>query len=261
MFNQKLYIMVNILYLSLIPFKIIFFVILLIFGIFILKNTNGDGNVTTLIIIFFKFIVQFLMSYDIDISIEDYNKYMRYLYSDEKFICIFNHISSLDGFLLLSTFPKMGIVLNKQKVFDYIGYDDESNSKSGSIFVNEYKKSNVTTKIKETIYNRKKGQSILFISPTYALPDTEDNISKFIKKGAFVNKSKILPIIIKYEDFSIIYNCEHENVLASIFKLFLFENYKIKIKIGDMIDPDENESIEQYKERVYDIMNEQYKEI
>jgi hypothetical protein len=93
------------------------------------------------------------------------------------------------------------------------------------------------------------------------LPDKEDNISKFIKKGAFVSKSKILPIIIKYEDYSIIYNYEHENVLASIFKLFLFENYKIKIKIGNMIDTKENESIEQYRDRVYEIMNQLYKEI
>tara|TARA_B110001450_G_scaffold44161_1_gene40705 strand:+ start:710 stop:1471 length:762 start_codon:yes stop_codon:yes gene_type:complete len=253
--------MVNILHYILIPFKIIFFVILLIIGIFLLKNTNGDGNVTTLIIVFFKFVVHYLMSFNIEISDKDYNKYMKYVYSDEKFICVFNHITTLDGFILLSTFPKMGIVLNKQKVFDYIGYDDGSNSKSGSIFVNEDKKSNVTTKIKETIYNRKKGQSALFISPTYTLPDEENNISKFIKKGAFVSKSKILPIIIKYEDYSIIYNYEHENVLASIFKLFLFENYKIKIKIGDMIDPSENESIEEYKERVYHIMNEQYKDI
>ena len=253
--------MVNILHYILIPFKIIFFVILLIIGIFLLKNTNGDGNVTTLIIVFFKFVVHYLMSFNIEISDKDYNKYMKYVYSDEKFICVFNHITTLDGFILLSTFPKMGIALNKQKVFDYIGYDDGSNSKSGSIFVNEDKKSNVTTKIKETIYNRKKGQSALFISPTYTLPDEENNISKFIKKGAFVSKSKILPIIIKYEDYSIIYNYEHENVLASIFKLFLFENYKIKIKIGDMIDPSENESIEEYKERVYHIMNEQYKDI
>lgn len=254
--------MVNVLHHILIPFKIIFFVILLIIGIFLLKNTNGDGNVTTLIIIFFKVVVHCLMSFNIEISDEDYNKYMRYLYSDEKYLCIFNHISTLDGFILLSTFPKMGIVLNKQKVFDYIGYDDESNSKSGSIFVNEDKKSNVTTKIKETIYNRKKGQSVLFISPdANTLPDEENNISKFIKKGAFISKSKILPIIIKYEDYSIIYNYEHENVLASIFKLFLFENYKIKIKVGDMIVPNENESIEEYKERVYHIMNEQYKDI
>ena len=202
------------------------------------------------------------MSFNIEISDSDYNKYMRYLYSDEKYLCIFNHISILDGFILLSTFPKMGIVLYKQKVFDYIGYDDESNSKSGSIFVNEDKTGNVTTKIKETIYNREKGQSVLFISPdANTLPDKEDNISKFIKKGAFVSKSKILPIIIKYEDYSVIYNPKQESVLESFLKLFLFENYKIKIKVCDMINAHENESIEEYRDRVYVIMNEQYKEM
>ena len=254
--------MVNILHYILIPFKIILFVVLIILGICVLKNTNEDGNVTTLIIIFFKFVLHYLMSFNIEISDSDYNKYMRYLYSDEKFICVFNHITTLDGLILLSTFPKMGIVLYRQKFFDYIGYDDESNSKLGSIFVNEDKKSNVTTKIKETIYNRKKGQSVLFISPdANTLPDEENNISKFIKNGAFVSKSKILPIIIKCEDYSIIYNYEHENFLASFFKLFLFENHKIKIKVGDIIDPNENESIEEYRDRVYLIMNEQYKDI
>lgn len=254
--------MVNVLHYILIPFKIILFVILIILGICLLKNTNGDSNITTLIIIFFKIVVHYLMFFNIEISDSDYNEYMRYLYSEEKYLCIFNHISILDGFILLSTFPKMGIVLYKQKVFDYIGYDDESNSKSGSIFVNMNEKTNVASKIKETIYNRKKGQSVLFISPdANTLPDKEDNISKFIKKGAFVSKSKILPIIIKYEDYSIIYNPEHESVLESFFKLFLFENYKIKIKVCDMIDPSENESIEEYKERVYHIMNEQYKDI
>tara|TARA_Y100000389_G_scaffold19600_1_gene16954 strand:+ start:8 stop:772 length:765 start_codon:yes stop_codon:yes gene_type:complete len=254
--------MVNVLHYILIPFKIILFVILIILGIYILKSTNNDGNITTLIIVFFKFVLHFLLSYNIEISDEDYNKYMRYLYSEEKFLCVFNHISILDGLILLSTFPKMGIVLYKQKFFDYIGYDDESNSKSGSIFVNGDKKSSVTTKIKETIYNREKGQSVLFISPdANTLPDKEDNISKFIKKGAFVSKSKIFPIIIKYEDYSIIYNPEHEGVLESFLKLFLFENYKIKIKVCDMINACENESIEEYKERVYHIMNEQYKDI
>jgi hypothetical protein len=254
--------MVNILYLSLIPFKIILFVILIILGICVLKNTNSDCNITTLIIVFFKFVVHYLMYFNIEISDNDYNKYMRYLYSGEKYLCIFNHISILDGFILFSTFPKMGIVLYKNKVFDYIGYDDESNSKSGSIFVNDDKKSSVTTKIKETIYNRKKGQSVLFISPdANKLPDKEDNMSKFIKKGAFVSKSKILPIIIKYEDYSMIYNPEHESVLESFFKLFLFENYKIKIKVCDMIDPSENEGIEEYRDKVYVIMNQLYKEM
>ena len=77
-----------------------------------------------------------------------------------------------------------------------------------------------------------------------------------------VNKSKILPIIIKYEDDTLDYNKElGESVIDAYFKLFLVENYKIKIKVGDIINPDKNESIEEYKNRVYNIMNREYKEL
>ena len=67
-------------------------------------------------IIFFKIFV-YILSYKIDISDNDYNKYMEYLYSDEKYICAFNHISLLDGFLLFATFPKIGVVVNKHKFY------------------------------------------------------------------------------------------------------------------------------------------------
>ena len=33
------------------------------------------------------------------------------------------------------------------------------------------------------------------------------------------------------------------------------------MKIGDMIEPSDKESVEEYKNRVYNIMNEQYKNI
>ena len=99
--------MINVIHYILIPFKIILFVILIIIAIYILRHTDDDGNITTLIIVFFKFVLHYLMSYNIEISDEDYNKYMRYLYSDEKFLCVFNHISTIDGPVLLSTFPKI----------------------------------------------------------------------------------------------------------------------------------------------------------
>ena len=50
----------------------------------------------------------------------DYNKYMRYLYSDEKYLCVFNHVSTLDGLALLKYhFLKWGFVLYKQKFEEY----------------------------------------------------------------------------------------------------------------------------------------------
>ena len=254
--------MINVIHYILIPFKIILFVILIIIAIYILRHTDDDGNITTLIIVFFKFVLHYLMSYNIEISDEDYNKYMRYLYSDEKFLCVFNHISIVDGFALLSTFPKIGFVLNKQNLFDYINYDDLANKKMGGIFVDMEKKTNVTSKINEAINNRKSGSNILFISPSEGiLPSEPENISYFTRKGAFVNKTKILPILLKFPDNSIIYNFNYETILESFIKIFLQENYNIKIKVGDMINSYENESVEEYKNRVYEIMNQQYKEM
>jgi len=254
--------MINVLHYILIPFKIILFVILIILGIYILKHTNGDSNITTLIIVFYKLVVHYLMSYNIEISDEDYNKYMKYLYSDEKFLCVFNHVSTVDGLALLSTLPKIGFVLNKQKLFDYINYDDIVNHKVGGIFVDIEKKTNVTSKIKDAIYNRKNGGNILFISPSACeISDETENISYFTRKGAFISKSNILPILIKLSDNSIIYNMKYETLLESFIKLFFPENYKIKIKVCDIINVNANESVEEYKDRVYEIMNQQYKEL
>jgi 1-acyl-sn-glycerol-3-phosphate acyltransferase len=254
--------MINVLHYILIPFKIILFVILIILGINILKHTNSDSNITTLIIVFYKFVVHYLMSYNIEISDEDYNKYMKYLYSDEKFLCVFNHISTVDGFALLSTFPKIGFVLNKQKILDYINYDDIVNDKVGGIFVDMEKKTDVTSKIKNAIYNRKSGGNIIFISPSAGeISDEVENIGYFKRNGAFISKSNILPILIKLPDYSIIYNMDNEKLFESFMKLFLPENYTIKIKVGDMINANDDESIEEYKNRVYEIMNQQYKDM
>jgi hypothetical protein len=251
----------NIIFYILIPLKIIFLILFSIIGFSILKNITNENNITLFIIICFKITI-YILSYNIEISKEDYNKYMKYLYSDDKFICIFNHISLLDPFILFSTFPKIGFVLNKQKVYEYLNYDDLANTKCGGIFIDANKKNNVTKKIKQSVDNRKIGESVLFISPSvYKLPDEPYNMGEFIKTGAFVNKTKILPIIIKFKDFSIIYNYEKENIVESFLKLFLFKNYKVKIKVCDMIEPDENETINEYKDRVYNIMNNQYKDL
>lgn len=43
-----------------------------------------------------------------------------------------------------------------------------------------------------------------------------------------------------------------------MFKTLLVQNYKIKIKVCDMVEKIEGETIEEYKDRVYDIMNDIY---
>ena len=234
----------------------------MIVGIILLKNTKSEANINTLVSTFFK-LMMFFMSLKISISNEDYIKYMRYLYSNEKFLCVFNHTTLVDGHLLFSIFPRMGIVLYNQKEFEYIAFDKNTVNKLGSILVDHDKRNGITQIINDKVKNRKMGESIIFIAPCKGISSQNPgNISEFKSSGAFVNKTNILPIIIKYEDDTLDYNKElGESVINAYFKLFLVENYKIKIKVGDMINSGENESIEEYRDRVYEIMNREYKEL
>jgi 1-acyl-sn-glycerol-3-phosphate acyltransferase len=245
-----------------VPFRLFIVYMLMVIGIILLKNTKSEGNINTIVSTFFK-LMMFFMSLKISISNDDYIKYMRYLYSNEKFLCVFNHTTLVDGHLLFSVFPRMGIVLYNQKEFEFIAFDKNAVNKLGSILVDYNKRNGITQIINDKVKNRKTGESIIFIAPCKGISSQNPgNISEFKSSGAFVNKNKILPITIKYEDDTLDYNKDFgESIINAYFKLFLVENYKIRIKVGDIVDPDENESIEEYKNRVYNIMNREYKEL
>jgi hypothetical protein len=138
------------------------------------------------------------------------------------------------------------------------GYTDENNEKYGTIYVEKGKTSN---KIKNRIDNRKAGDPVIFIAPGSGnIPKVPDNITEFCGKGAFVEGYSILPVVIKYEDNSLDHNSDNgESIIHSSLKLFLVQNYKIKIRVCDMVELQEGETVEEYKDRVYNIMNEQYK--
>jgi hypothetical protein len=141
-----------------------------------------------------------------------------------------------------------------------IGYTDKMNDLLGNIFV---EKGHTSKKIKERIDSRKSGDKILFIAPgsgnTSAIPG---NITEFSSNGAFVHKYPILPIVVKYEDDSLHYNYDNgESMLHSCLKLFLVKNYNINIKVCDMVEYIEEETIEEYKNRVFDIMNKTYQDM
>jgi hypothetical protein len=50
-------------------------------------------------------------------------------------------------------------------------------------------------------------------------------------------------------------------MLHSWLKLFLVQNYKIKIRVCDMIEMLKEETVIEYKDRVYNIMNDEYKKM
>jgi 1-acyl-sn-glycerol-3-phosphate acyltransferase len=240
----------------LVPFRVIFLLLLLRLSNIVLHFIRDDSSIMSVILILGKFIM-FILSFNIDISKADYIKYMEYLYSDKKFICTINHTTLADGFVIASTFPRSTIVLLRTILYSIFGYTDENNEKYGNIYVEKGKTSN---KIKERIDNRKPGDPIVFIAPGSGnIAKIPGNITEFNGKGAFVEGYPILPILIKYEDDSLHHNSDNgESMLHSCLKLFLVQNYKIKIKVCDMVEKKEGESIIEYKDRVYDIMNDLY---
>ena len=230
---------------------------MMIISIHVLQPLRNESNIICGILWFAKMFM-YILSFNITISEEDFRKYMEYLYSDKKFLCTFNHTTLVDGFVLISTFPRSSYLILKVIIYSTIGYTDTINDQLGNIFV---EKGTTSKKIKERVDSRKSGDKILFIAPgsgnTSAIPG---RITEFTSTGAFVHKYPILPIVVKYEDESLHYNHDNgESMLHSCLKLFLVKDYAIKIKVCDMVEYKDEETIEEYKGRVYAIMNDTYK--
>ena len=78
-----------------VPFRVFFIYLLFTIGIILTKNSNNRENID-LIKIFIGKIMLFILSINVKISREDYNKYINYAYSDEKFISVITHKSLID---------------------------------------------------------------------------------------------------------------------------------------------------------------------
>jgi len=120
-----------------------------------------------------------------------------------------------------------------------------------------------TKQIIDHVESRTPGGHVLFVAPGSGdTPAVPGNITEFKSTGAFAGKFPILPLVIKYEDDSLNHNYDNgESILHSCLKLFLVNNYKINIRIGDMIEPNNDEKIEEYRDRVYNNMNDIYHKI
>jgi 1-acyl-sn-glycerol-3-phosphate acyltransferase len=181
----------------------------------------------------------------------------NYVNSDEKILITVNHRSAFDVLLFLSMFKKLSCVIFSEGP-DKIPLLSKISKKFKNLCVG---KKNTVQKIIEFTNNRKKGDNILIIAPDECrYPDdiTECNIAKF-RTGAFVPMVPIVPIIIKYEDTRLDYMWENKETLYhAFFKVFLSKDYNIKVKVLDKVCPDENSTIEQYRDKVRKIMSDEY---
>ena len=241
---------------ALTPIRFILFMLVLNMFFHIIGNLENQIAIQQLVVIGSKMLL-YLLYMNVVISHEDVVKYLEYVYTNKKFLVVFNHTTFIDGFILLSTFPCCCFLMLKTYAYNVIGYTEKFHQNTKGIFIS---KGETTAKIIEQVEKRKSGDFVLFVAPGSGnVASIPGNITEFKGMGAFAGKFPVLPVIIKYEDESLNHNHEHgESMVHSCLKLFLLNNYRIDIKVGDMIEPIENETIEEYKDRVYNIMNDEY---
>ena len=239
------------------PFRVILVFIMMYIIFTCIENTEDEVKINQYRKLFGKLMI-WGFSMDIIIEDEDLIKYNKYLYSDKKMLAVFNHSTMADGFIMPGIFDKTSVVL--LKIRSLPGYSETVNNKLKNIVV---EKGKTSKKILDYIENREEGGNMLFIAPGSGnTPIIPGNITEFTSKSAFIGKYPIMPVILKYQDDSLNHNSDRgESVMHSYLKLFLIKDYKIRVKVLDLIEYEDEETIEEYRDRVYNIMNNAYKEL
>lgn len=239
------------------PIRFILFMLILYIFIQIIAYSDDEIAIQSYLLVGSKILTGLLLSLNINIPYADIVKYLEYVYSDKKFIVIFNHTTFIDSYILFGTFPRLAFLMLKIPLYDIIGYNERIHKKTCGIFIS---KGETTQMIMDHVNSRKSGGYVLFAAPGSGnTPVVPGNITEFKSSGAFAGKFPVLPVLVKYEDDTLNHNYDNgESMLHSCLKLFLVNNYRIDIKVGDMIEPDVDESVDEYKDRVYNVMNTTY---
>jgi len=135
------------------------------------------------------------------------------------------------------------------------------NKKSNSFF---YKPNQGTETLIGKINLRKINDNIIVVFADSMNPiPISKNITPF-KTGAFQGKFDILSVVIKYKNWTIDptfkwYNREHPFI--GFFKLLLYGKCEVVTDVMDLISCDENMTVEEYRDYVYNRMNTRYNEL
>ena len=177
---------------------------------------------------------------------------------DNNFIIQFNHKSMIDFFILPTVFGNISCIIEKnvcealplnqilQDKFDIIKLEKEGNN---------------VIKIIDHIKSNKYPLAISSDGMNY--PKLGNKIGDF-KTGAFVSFTPMLPVLIRYKDCEVFPDLKWElgeNITHSMLKVFLNKKINIHINILDLIIPKKEWTIEEYKNHVFCIMNEYYKNL
>ena len=189
-----------------------------------------------------------------NINVINKDLFTYYVNKGKPFIIICNHISLWDGIILTSIFGKVRYLAAKSSKNVFIGTKYCLN-KLDCLFV---EKQNTVNKIKENLNS----DNILVIFPdAMGRIDVNQCIADF-KTGAFAVNCDILPIIIKYDNYTVnptFYWYKNENPLYSWIKVLLNNDINIKVKVLPLIKSKNGRDINKFKDKVHQYMSKEYK--
>lgn len=229
--------------------RIIISIILLIIYLTCLSITPKN-YVNNLSNIFIKLILYVCNLAKVNIINKDI--FDKYYNSNKPFIVVSNHTSLLDGIMLNGAFCRLRYLAAKNADKTIFGakyiFD-----KLDCIIVKE---SGTVRTIQENVKDRRPNDNILVIFPDAMEPIPNGrNIAPF-KTGAFASGIDILPILIKYKDYTIdptFYWYKKENPFHAWIKILLNTKFSTKIKVLPLIKSMDN--TEEFKDKVYKIMS------
>ena len=123
---------------------------------------------------------------------------------------------------------------------------------------------NATETLNEKIKNRKANSNLIMIFADAMNPILPGyNIAPF-KTGGFVGKFDILPIVIKYKNYTVDPTFrwfDGEDYFIGASKIALNDHIDVTLDVMDIQSCESNMSIEEYRDKVYNLMNKRYDEL
>lgn len=197
-----------------------------------------------------------LENFNIYGSIENLDKYYEFKKEHSNGVALFTHTSYLDGIVLATELQEApSFVCLKQPLIS-IMHDIAKKWKCLIIEPNQ----NNSKVITETILERNKNEPLLLIAPTgnNLNQKNEFELNEF-KTGPFISLSPILPILISYNPH--IYVEDNATQIKSFIDIVNIEKLNYKVKVLDPIYPAKDDTIQSYKNKVYNIMNSEREKI
>jgi 1-acyl-sn-glycerol-3-phosphate acyltransferase len=195
-----------------------------------------------------------------NIKVNNAKLFKDYINTDKKLLIVANHKCLFDCFILLNSLQDIGFMLSR-KGGNLVPFINSINKKSNSFF---YEPNQGTKTLIDKINLRKINDNIIvvFADSMNPIPVCK-NIAPF-KKGAFQGKFDILPVVIKYKNATIDPTFrwyEGEHPFIGLYKILLDGKCEVITDVMDLVSCQENMTVEEYRDYVYNLMNTRYDEL